>query len=245
MTNQSVIMDLVGGWEARGKVAMESRRLALAPALAAFVSLTGCFGVVKIPANLNIDPTRTSKLTIDFLGTPVVIPLHGGVAGEFDADLKNLLTKQGIVATIKGNAITIAGESASLFGLQTGTICIGQNPNDPTVGTALINLVKGSTADIHFGGLATSDLIAQLVASGAIALGVDADDVPLKIDIGKLLKLQIDGAISTDVVTTGTIPDDVPLLAGSTFTLETHLVSAQKPSQDPLLADCQAFFDSL
>ena len=224
---------------------MEERRLALAPALAALVALTGCFGVVKIPANLNIDPTQTSKLTLDFLGTPVVIPLHGGIQGEFDADLKNLLTPKGILATIKGNAITIAGESASLFGLETGTLCIGQNPDDPTVGTALINLFKGSSADIHFGGLATSTLIAQLVASGTVALGVDADDVPLKIDVGKLLKLQIDGAIRADVVTTGTIPDDVPLLAGSSFTLETHLVSALQPSSDPLLADCQAFFDSL
>jgi len=224
---------------------MQSRRLALASALVALVVLTGCFGVVKIPANLNIDPNQTSTLTIDFLGTPVVIPLHGGVQGEFDADLKNLLTRQGIVATIKGNAITIAGDSAKIFNLDTGTLCIGQNPNDPTVGTALINLFTGSSADIHFGGLATSTLIAQLVAGGAIALGVDADDVPLKIDVGKLLKLQIDGAIRADVVTTGTIPDDVPLLAGSSFTLETHLVSALQPSDDPLLADCQAFFDSL
>jgi hypothetical protein len=223
---------------------MEERRLALAPALAALVALTGCFGVVKIPANLNIDPTQTSKLTLDFLGTPVVIPLHGGIQGEFDADLKNLLTPKGILATIKGNAITIAGESAKIFTLDTGTLCIGQNPDDPTVGTALINLVKGSSADIHFGGLATSTLIAKLV-SGGIALGVDADDVPLKIDLGKLLKLQIDGAIQADVVTTGTIPDDVPLLAGASFTLETHLVSALNPSNDPLLADCQAFFDSL
>ena len=224
---------------------MRSRRLALAPALVAFVGLTGCFGVVKIPANLNIDPTKTSKLTIDFLGTPVVIPLHGGIQGEFDAILANLLTPKGILATVKGDAITLAGESAKIFTLDTGTLCIGQNPDDPTVGTALINLVKGSSADIHFGGLATSTLIAELVPSGTVALGVDADDVPLKIDISKLLKLQIDGAISTDVVTTGTIPDDVPLLAGSSFTLEAHLVSAQKPSNDPLLADCQAFFDSL
>jgi hypothetical protein len=227
---------------------LSNRSVLVAALFAIAVGSSGCIskGVVKIPANLNIDPSAgPSQITLNVLGTPVTIPLHGGIQGEFDADLHNLLSPQGIVAGIKGNAITIAGDPVKIFGFKNGTLCVGQNPEDPTVGTALINLIKGSKADIHFGGLATSDLIANLTDSGTVALSVDADDVPIKIDLGKLLKLQIDGAIKVDVSVTGTIPDDVPLLAGSPFLLETHLTSAKNPSTDPLLADCQDFFNSL
>ena len=228
---------------------MRSGRSALVAALVGIaLGSSGCIskGVVKIPANLNIDPSAgPSQITLNVLGTPVTIPLHGGIQGEFDADLRNLLSPQGIVAGIKGNSITIAGDPVKIFGFKNGTLCVGQNPADPTAGTALINLIKGSTADIHFGGLATSDLIANLTDTGTIALAVDADDVPLKLDLGKLLTLQIDGAVKVDLSVTGTIPDDVPLLAGSPFLLETHLTSAKNPAADPLLADCQAFFDTL
>jgi len=225
-----------------------SRSILVAALFGIAIGSSGCInpGVVKIPANLNIDPSAgPSTITLNVLGTPVVIPLHGGIQGEFDADLRNVLTPQGIFATIKGNSITIAGDSVKIFSFTNGTLCVGQNPDDPTVGTALINLFTGSTADIHFGGLATSTLIANLTDTGTIALSVDADKIPLKIDLGKILKLNFEGAIKTDVNVTGTIPADVPLLAGSPFTMVAHLSSSLKPSNDPLLADCADFFASL
>jgi len=225
-----------------------SRSILVAALFGIALGSSGCInnGVVKIPANLNIDPSAgQSAITLNVLGTPVVIPLHGGIQGEFDADLRNLLSPQGIIAMIKGNSITIAGDPVKIFSFKNGTLCVGQNPADPTVGTAIINLFKGSQADIHFGGLATSDLIANLTDTGTVALSVDADDVPIKIDLGKLLKLNFEGAIKVDVDVTGTIPDDVPLLAGAPFTMTAHLASSLKPSNDPLLADCADFFASL
>lgn len=218
-------------------------RLALRAAalVVAALATTAC-GKITVPAYLNIDQSAgANAISIDLtqtFGTTLVIPLVGGIHGKITVDTSKLFSSpDGIFGTIVGDQITIAGENTSFLGLPTGTLCVRQDPNTPTTGTVLIRLDDKSKVDLNFAAQATSSLVKQLVASGILPLQTSADDVPLHLDWSKLLKLNLNGAITTAPVVQGTLPADLPLIGGAPYTLEVHLTSSTKAATDALLSD--------
>jgi len=230
-------------------------RLALRAAALAFAALatTAC-GKITVPAYLNLDQNAgANAMTIDLSNTifgsvqpQLVLPLVGGIHGKIVVDTSKLLSSpNGILGTIVGDQITIAGPTEPFIGSptgDTGTLCVRQDPNTPTTGTVLIRLDNKSKADLNFAAQATSSLIALLVNGGILPLDTSADDVPLQIDFLKLLQFNLNGAIKTAPVIQGNLPADVPFIGGAPYTLEIHLTSSTKASSDPLFADCSSFF---
>lgn len=218
-------------------------RLALRAAALVFAALatTAC-GKITVPAYLNIDQSAgVNAISIDLtqtFGTTLVIPLVGGIHGKIVIDTSKLLSSpNGIMGTIVGDQITIAGANTSFLGLPTGTLCVRQDPNTPTTGTVLIRLDNKSQADLSFAAQATSQLVQMLVQSGVLPLVAVADDVPLQIDFLKLLSFNLNGAIKTAPAIEGNIPADIPLIGGAPYKLEVHLTSSTKAATDALLAD--------
>ncbi|HVP31162.1 MAG TPA: hypothetical protein VMW35_18585 [Myxococcota bacterium] len=216
------------------------RSIRLASFVAVAILGTAC-GKITIPANLNFDSSGTNEIAIQALGQTLALPLVGGISANVTVDTNKIFSPSGLLVTIAASDVRIAGPSQTFLGLETGTLCVRNNANDPTVASALVKLGKPITADFHFGVEATSTLIASLVPGGLLTLSQDVDNAPLNIDFGKILKLQIDGAITSNVVLMGQLPANVPILGGAPYTLTASLASSLKKAQGPLIDECAPF----
>ncbi len=231
-------------------------RLALRAAAIVFAAMatTAC-GKINIGSYLNIDQSAgTNAISIDLSGTifgqvqpALTIPLVGGMHGTITVDTSKLLSSpNGIMGTIVGDSINIAGQSQptiiSPTG-ETGTLCVRQDPSTPTTGSVLIRLDNKSVADFDFAAQATSSLLSLLTPTGVLPLDAVADNVPLQIDFLKLLTFNLNGAIKTAPSIAGTLPATVPFIGGAPYSLQIHMTSSTKPPADALLSDptCVAF----
>lgn len=219
------------------------RRFAQIASLVA-VAFTGtACGKISIPAHLVMDPAETNEISVDVFGTPLTIPLQGGLSANVSIDTRTLLSPQGITTTIKAKSVEIAGESVSFLGIPTGTLCARENVADPTVATAHVKLFGQSLADFHFSAEATSTLLAGLIPGGILPLAQDVDDMPLEIDFKKLLKLDLSG-LRTQAVLAGTLPAEVPVLGGRPYALTITMIGSLKAPSGPLLTECRPFYDA-
>jgi len=203
---------------------------------------TAC-GKISIPAHLVMDPAETNEISIDVFGSPVNIPITGGLAAKVVINTNSLLSPSGILTTIAADSVEIAGASTDFLGLPTGTLCARENAADPTVATAHIKLFGQSLADFHFAAEATSSLLATLIPGGILPLSQDVDDIPLDIDFKKLLRLDLSG-IKTQAVLASTLPPSIPILGGQPITITITMVGSFKGATGPLLTECRPFFDA-
>jgi hypothetical protein len=211
-------------------------------ALAFAISALGGLGCAEVGVSsfANLDPAGHSALIIglDALGLdPIEVPLQGRLKGTATVRGGSLLSSEGLRVFLNVDSIQVAGPSADVSGISTGTICISGNPDDPSGGVAYVRRFRSSEADIHLAAIATSQLL-EALAPGGIAVATDLNDVSLRIDWRRLLLLNLEGAIRASVVVMLELPADVPLLSGAPVTLVLDLVSSSKPSSAPLLSDC-------
>jgi hypothetical protein len=225
-------------------------RLALRAAAIVFAALatTAC-GKISISAYLNIDQSAgTNAITVDLSqklgpGVALGIPLVGGTHGKIVIDTSKLLSSpDGILGMFYGDQITIAGLPQNNLNLPLGTLCVRQNPDEPTSGTVLIRLDGKSKANFNFAAQAINVDASPLLTIPQMDLDASATDVPLQIDFLKLLSFNLNGAIKATASIQGVLPDGVPLFGGAPFALDTHLTSSTKASTDAGLAPCADFF---
>lgn len=219
------------------------RRFIQIASLAAVAFAATACGKITIPVNLVMNPAKTNEFKIDLGSDALKLPLTGGLASKIALDTNKLFSPQGIAVIIAMDSVEIAGASASFAGLETGTLCARENKADPTVATAFVKIFGTSVADFALSSEATSTLLAGLVPGGILRLAVAADDVPLKIDLKKLLRLDLSG-VSVETVIEGTLPADVPLLGGAPLTMTVALEGSLKKATGPLLDECRPFFDA-
>lgn len=220
------------------------RRFVQAASLVAVAFVGTACGKISIPAHMILDPNDVNQISIDLGTSQLVIPLHGGLSAKVTIDTRTLLSPSGILTTIAADSVEIAGDSV-LFGgaIPTGTLCARENKADPTTATAHIKLFGPSLADFHFSAEATSTLIAGLIPGGILGLTSDIDDLPLQIDFGKLLRLDLSG-LRAEAAIGGTLPATVPLLGGRPYTLTVAMFGSLKAATGPLLDECRPFFDA-
>lgn len=210
----------------------------------------GC-GDIEIPLDLALVGDNT--ISIEQAGSPPLsTTLVGGVETTIVADIGilSLLNPNGIAAAISVDDLLIAGENIPVLGgiINTGTLCIEQNLDNPGGGMAHLRIFQGE-ADFM---LALNTIIrgtdpgfvALLDTLGISGLPfdtvVDVQDVPLS--FGDLIGLAFGGGggggleLTQEISTT--LPADIPFFGGADVTALLTLATVDEIPADPLLADC-------
>jgi len=147
--------------------------------------------------------------------------------------------------------LLFAGTNIPILGglLNTGTVCVEQNLDNPGGGTAHMRIFQGS-ADF----LVALNTLIRGTDPGFVALldslgfgtgfpfdtVVDVQDVPLS--FGDLFGLLLGGGgsggleLSQDISTT--LPPEIPFFGGATVDASLTLATVDQIPADPLLADC-------
>lgn len=213
----------------------------------------GC-GQIEVPLNLALAEGSTIELEIPFFAPPfdhAETTLVGGVetTAVVDLDPWNLIDPDGIAAAIEIDDLVIAGEPILLAGaLNTGTICVLPDPDLDSGGLALIQPFRHQM-DVQMT-LNTIISVTDPFLAGFLGPGLPFPaevDATIPITLSDLFDLFLgllfggDGGLTGLELTqelSATIPDDVPILAGSQVTATLTLVSVDAIPADPLLADC-------
>jgi hypothetical protein len=211
----------------------------------------GC-GDIDIPIDLGLVGDNTITITAEG-APPLQTSLVGGVETTISVDigLFSLLNPNGIMAGIAVDDLLFAGDNIPILGgiLNTGTLCVEQNLDNPGGGSAHLRIFQGE-ADFL---MALNTLIRPtdpnfviLLDSLGLADGfpfdtvVDVQDVPLS--FGDLFGLLLGGGgsggleLSQDISTT--LPADIPFFGGATVDASLTLATVDEIPMDPLLADC-------
>lgn len=224
-------------------------RLRALAGLLALTVLPAC-GQIEVPVHLNLDPTASNTLELidPFNGSVLQSQLVGGTATTIILDTDKLLTWQGVFATLRVDDVRLAGTSFAIGGgLNTGTICMTQDPDQPSGGFAYLRPLFKKEADVQLT-LATlafvTDPFLSLVAP-PLPFGATIDtQIPLTLsDLLALMAGQERSLTITETIT-DTLPDDILLLGGSDITVTVTLTNESAPAADPLLDECDAFFAS-
>jgi hypothetical protein len=216
-------------------------------ALLAAASL-GC-GQAEIPVTFALVGDNTISLEIPAFPPPDNVfgsSLVGGAEARVfvDFNLKKLLTPNGIFATLVVDRVLMAAEPIDLRGLDTGVVCIYDDAASPGGGFALLRPLR-KRADFH---LTLNTLISptspflQNLFPEPLPFAAQIDET-IPLSLSDLLGLIAGGggglALSQQIQTT--LPDDIPLLAGSIITADVTLAAADAFPVDPLLDACEDF----
>jgi len=211
----------------------------------------GC-GDIDVPLDLALVGDNTITITADG-SPPLSTTLVGGVETTISVDLGlfSLLNPNGIMAGIAVDDLLFAGENIPVLGgiINTGTLCIEQNLDNPGGGAAHLRILKGE-ADFLLALNTTirgtdPGFIALLDSIGFDSLPfdtvVEVQDVPLT--FADLLGLVAGGGgggggleLSQDISTT--LPADVPFFGGALVEASLTLATVDEIPVDPLMADC-------
>lgn len=209
----------------------------------------GC-GDIDIPLDLALVGDNT--ISIEQEGqAPLATTLVGGVETTITASigLFSLLNPNGIAAAISVDDLLIAGDSIAILGgiVNTGTLCIEQNTENPGGGLAALKIFKGE-ADFM---LALNTVIrgtdpgfvALLELSGIDSLPFDTEvNTTVPLGFADLFGLFLGGGggggleLSQDIETT--LPADIPFFGGATVAASLTLATVDEIPADPLLVDC-------
>lgn len=232
---------------------MRSARPAhLLAALAAFIGLGSGCGDVSIPVDLALE--QPSSLSLALPTEQATTELVGGVATTIEADLGLLkllgaLLGKALPADIVVDDVLIAGTSISVFGglFNTGTICVFQDADLPSEGSAAFNLLLGSAAF-------DMTLNASLAITDPTLGGFLGGPQPFSQSIMAVVPLSLSdlfgilgggggGLALTQEI--DTVFGPVPLLGEVHVTGELTLASADGFPSDPLLDECDDYIAGL
>lgn len=213
----------------------------------------GC-GDIEVPVDLALVGDNTISIQPPDLPDPLETTLAGGVETTIavDVGLFSLLNPNGIMAGISVDDILIAGESIAVLGgvVNTGTLCIEQNLDNPGGGVAHLRLLQHE-ADFMLalnttirgtdpGFLAFLDLagVDPLIPFDTVV------DTTVPISFADLFGLILGGGggggggleLSQDISTT--LPPEIPLFGGAEVNASLTLATVEEIPVDPLLADC-------
>jgi hypothetical protein len=210
----------------------------------------GC-GSIEVPLDLALVGDNTITISPPS-GPALSTTLVGGVETTVSVNigLFSLLNPNGIVAGIGIDDILIAGENIPILGgiLNTGTLCIAQNPDNPGGGNAHFRILQ-SQADIM---MALNMLISPTdEAFLALLEFIESDpffpfdttiDTTVPVTFADLFGLLLGGGggggleLSQDISTT--LPATIPFFGGAAVDASLTLASVDAIPVDPLMADC-------
>ena len=210
----------------------------------------GC-GSIDIPVDLALVGDNT--ISIEAEGSPpLATTLVGGVETTISANLGlfSLLNPNGIMAGITVDDLLFAGENIPILGglLNTGTLCIEQNLDNPGGGSAHMRILQGQ-ADF----LMALNTLIRGTDPGFVALldtlgygtgfpfdtVVEAYDVPFSlVDMLGLLAGSSSGGLELSQDISTTLPADIPFFGGATVNASLTLATVDAIPVDPLMADC-------
>jgi len=220
--------------------------------LAAAIALGSGCGNVSIPITLALEDPST--LSLELPSEQATTSLIGGVDTTINADLGLLkllgaLVGQALPADIDVDEVLIAGTSVSVFGglFNTGTICVFQDPDVPSEGSAAFNLLLGSAAfnmTLNASLAITDPTLGSFLGGPQPFSQAIATVVPLS--LGDLLGILGGGggglALTQEI---DTVFGPVPLLGEIHVTGELTLASADAFPSDPLLDECVTYIAGL
>lgn len=219
----------------------------LLAAAAAVIGLGSGCGNITLPVNLALE--QPSELNLTLGDTVATTTLVGGVATTIEADLGLLkllgaLVGQAIPADIAVDDLLIAGTNIAIFGgaLNTGTICLYQDPLIPSGGDAAFNMLLGSAAfNLTLNALIalTDPVLGPGIGPQAFNQAISAV-APLSLtDMLAILGGSGGGLALTQEI--DTVFGPVPLLGEIHAQGSLTLASADVLPSDPLLDDCNDY----
>jgi len=212
--------------------------------------LTGLVSVnTSVSTWLVFDPSQENRLEIDLpeaLGGGTGTRLHGGVLATLSFDVVSLLLNRPLLLDVTIDEIRVAGESFAALptspALQTGTVCVTADPDEPGRGTVLVPVGRLPIIDAEMRTvtLLTSPALGPLFPDG-IALAARIRD-ELEVDLRALLRNHFtSGPVAVDTEASGVIPADLPLLGGQPFRIDVTILNSLSAPQHPLLDECDEF----
>lgn len=220
---------------------------------ALFTMNVGC-GQIQLPVTFALKGENTISLEIPFFppGRNVFTSeLVGGADATVSVDLNpfHLFTPNGLAAMITIDQVRIAGTAIDLLGLNTGTICIYDDVENPGGGIAYLRPLRRE-GDFN---LAFNTLIA---VTDPFILGLFPDPLPFAAEVSATVPITLSdlfgllagsstGGIELSQELTSTLPEEVPILGGSLVTADLTLATVEDFPVDPLLDDCEAFLSGL
>ncbi len=215
----------------------------------------GC-GQVQLPITLALVGENTVELEIaafpppnNVFGTTVI----GGAEATAIINLGlpqlfQLLSPQGLAANIVVNRVNIAGGNISFFGLSTGTICLFDDPANPSGGMAFLRPLQNE-GDFH---LTLNTLISPTdpfilgLLGDPLAFSAEIDDTT-RVTLADLVGLLAGkpGNIQISQQIEAVVPDDVPIFARSIIRADVTLAAVEELPTDPSLTFCENFVAGL
>lgn len=208
----------------------------------------GC-GEIELPVTFALVGENTMSLQVAAFPPPNNVfqsDLVGGAEATVRIDLNpfELFTPNGIMAAISVDRVRMAAEAINLFGFSTGTVCIYDDPASPGGGFALMRPLR-QQADFH---LTLNTLISP---TSPVLIGLYPDPLPfaaaidetIPLTLADMIGLLVGGGAGLELSQQlqATVPDDVPLLAGSVITTDVTLATVDAFPVDPLLDECEDF----
>ena len=213
----------------------------------------GC-GSINLPIDLALVGDNDISITLPTApNQPLSTTLNGGVETTIGVDigLFSLLNPNGIQAVIAVDDLLIVGDNIPVLGgaINTGTLCIEQNAENPGGGVAALRLLQGE-ADFQ---LALNTIIRPtdegllliLEASGADPFfAFDAEiETTEELAFADLFGLLLGGGgggggLELNQELTTTLPPDTPLFGGAEVVANLTLASVDAIPVHPLMADC-------
>jgi hypothetical protein len=229
-----------------------ARPLHFLAACAAVIGLGSGCGNIELPVSLALE--QPSELSLELPSEIATTSLSGGVETTIEADLGLLkllgaLVGKALPADIQIDDVLIAGTNIPLFGglFNTGTICVFQDPDLASEGTAAFNLLLGTAAF-------EMSLNTMLALTDPAIGGLLGGPQPFTQDVAAVTPLSISDllgilgggggglAISQNI---DTVFGPVPLLGEVHVTGTLTLASADEPPTGPLLDECADFIAGL
>ncbi len=226
---------------------MKDRKIgSLFAVLLVSAALLSACGKINLPTLLVLDPSADNKLTIQlpasFGGGSVSSKLVGNVKTTVTIDTNKLISPQGVPATVTVNSFATAGSSINLGSIPSGTLCTYIPAGQSAGGVAYLRplIFKDATFSLTIPTETKSvdPIVQNLIPPIPLLLKIDAKTT---IDLLGLITLMFQGTgLNLHQVVNMTIPADIPLLGGSTVTLDAVLASTKTAVTDPMLDACAA-----
>jgi len=215
--------------------------------IAASSLAVGC-GSIDIVQNLALVGDNTIVVRVPSLPpglNELSTSVEGGAVTTISVDLIDLFHLGGIPAGIAVNDLLIAGKKIVIVpsALETGIICMSQDPSNPGGGMALIRPFAGEMSI----SLALNTLVQVADGVGISGLpplpfaAVIEDTIPTSLSDLFAMFLGTGGGIEVTQTISDTLPDDLPLFGGAEIEATLTLASADALPTSNRLTFCEGF----